>query len=108
MPSLSLLTKTALVAVSSALLCANGGAAQANDFMQHPIQGLKHTWDNVHDVVQDSFSDWLPDYKKPPQQQDEFTTFSHPAFPEYAMRYKRPALCDPNVKQVKKKITMIR
>jgi hypothetical protein len=26
--------------------------------------------------------------------------FSHPAFPEYSMRYKKPALCDPDVKQV--------
>lgn len=31
---------------------------------------------------------------------DTFTTFTHPAFSEYALRYKRPTLCDPDVKQV--------
>lgn len=31
---------------------------------------------------------------------DAFTAFTHPAFPEYTMRYKKPSLCDPNVKQV--------
>jgi cathepsin A (carboxypeptidase C) len=32
---------------------------------------------------------------------DAFTAFTHPAFPEYAMRYKNPSLCDPGVKQVR-------
>ncbi|CAO0801662.1 unnamed protein product [Mucor circinelloides] len=31
---------------------------------------------------------------------DTFTTFTHPAFSEYALRYKRPTLCDPDVKQI--------
>lgn len=31
---------------------------------------------------------------------DAFTAFTHPAFPEYTMRYKTPSLCDPDVKQV--------
>lgn len=34
---------------------------------------------------------------------DTFTTFTHPAFSEYALRYKRPTLCDPDVKQVRKR-----
>lgn len=32
---------------------------------------------------------------------DAFTAFRHPAFPEYALRYKKPSLCDPDVKQVR-------
>ncbi|KAI9033853.1 Alpha/Beta hydrolase protein [Phycomyces nitens] len=31
---------------------------------------------------------------------DSFKAFTHPAFPEYGMRYKEPSLCDPDVRQI--------
>lgn len=33
-------------------------------------------------------------------QKSTFTTFTHPSFSEYALRYKKPSLCDPSVNQV--------
>lgn len=32
---------------------------------------------------------------------DCVTAFTHPAFPQYTMRYKTPSLCDPDAKQVR-------
>ncbi|KAI9485975.1 MAG: Alpha/Beta hydrolase protein [Benjaminiella poitrasii] len=58
--------------------------------VQHVFQGAADKVHNVADKVKDVLNNGA----------DTFTTFSHPAFPQYAMRYKRPTICDPAVKQI--------
>lgn len=44
---------------------------------------------------------WSSSSKDESQGSDGYLkSFSHPAFPEYSMRYKTPEICDPSVKQV--------
>ncbi|KAI8328638.1 Alpha/Beta hydrolase protein [Chlamydoabsidia padenii] len=51
------------------------------------FQGVIHdTADIVHHAIDDITQ--------------QFKAFSHPAFPQYTMRYKSPSLCDPDVKQI--------
>ncbi|CAO3619965.1 unnamed protein product [Cunninghamella blakesleeana] len=58
---------------------------------------INETTDKVHQIVDETTD-------KVHQVMDDinevFSTFSHPAFPQYSMRYKTPSLCDPNVKQI--------
>lgn len=66
----------------------------------------RETWSDVQQVFQTSAdklhtaTDKLKEVLS--HGADTFTTaFHHPAFPEYALRYKKPSLCDPDVKQVR-------
>ncbi|KAI8377654.1 Alpha/Beta hydrolase protein [Radiomyces spectabilis] len=96
MPTLFTLTKVALVAT---LFSGVTLAEPQGHFFKQPVDGLTNIWhqtqDLVHDVV-DNVQHVVNDVKS------EFVTaFSHPAFPQYTMRYKRPnTICDPDVKQI--------
>lgn len=59
--------------------------------VQHVFQSTSNRVHSATDKVKEVLSNGA----------DAFTAFTHPAFPEYALRYKRPTLCDPNVKQVR-------
>ncbi|KAG0167652.1 hypothetical protein DFQ30_005820 [Apophysomyces sp. BC1015] len=95
MPSLASLTKVAILAT----LCTGFAYAETPErFIQQQVEGFTTTWNQVHEVFDeavDAIQHTVKDIAS-----DVFTTFSHPAFPEYSMRYKNPALCDPNVKQI--------
>lgn len=53
----------------------------------HRFQDVLHdTAEQVHHAVDDI--------------SQQLKAFSHPAFPQYTMRYKTPSLCDPDVKQI--------
>ncbi|KAI8071446.1 Alpha/Beta hydrolase protein [Gongronella butleri] len=54
---------------------------------------LQDTWHDVQQVFHDGA-------RKAEDIAESFVTAVHPAFPEYTIRYKQPALCDPNVKQI--------
>ncbi|KAI9479496.1 Alpha/Beta hydrolase protein [Zychaea mexicana] len=100
MPTFSFLTTTAAAAVAL-LACVGSTVSAEPNFVKQSVEGLTTSWHNVHDIVEDGVKDWLPKLPLPISgEQDGFKAFSHPAFPEYAMRYKQPALCDPNVKQI--------
>lgn len=100
MPTLSFLTKTA--AVAAAVFCAATTASAAEEnFFRQQVEGLTNTWNHAHDIIQEGLKEWLPKFPIHHDNDDFIKTFSHPAFPEYSMRYKTPSLCDPNVKQVK-------
>lgn len=75
------------------------------DFGEKAWNDVQHVIHNAADKVHsatDKFKEFLNNGA------DTFTTFTHPAFSEYALRYKRPTLCDPDVKQVKIKQRKIR
>ncbi|KAI8577099.1 hypothetical protein K450DRAFT_253641 [Umbelopsis ramanniana AG] len=56
--------------------------------IQEAVEDVRKTVTGVlEDAYDNSQKEWLK-------------VFSHPAFPEYSMRYKKPALCDPDVKQI--------
>lgn len=61
--------------------------------VQHVFQSSADKLHSATDKLKEVFSNGAA---------DSFTAFSHPAFPEYVLRYKKPTLCDPNVKQVTK------
>jgi cathepsin A (carboxypeptidase C) len=102
MPRLFSLAKVAIVAS-----CVFGLTyAEPAMFEQEAIVDFgKDAWNDVQHVFQSTNSKihTATDKVKEILQQgaDAFTAFTHPAFPEYALRYKKPTLCDPNVKQVK-------
>jgi hypothetical protein len=106
MPTLFSLAKVAVVAS-----CVFGlGYAEPAMFQQ---QGAiadfgEKAWDNVQHVVHDAADKVHSATDKFKQilshGADTLTTFTHPAFSQYALRYKRPTLCDPDVKQVSKQL----
>lgn len=114
------LFRTAAAATAVLALAGNAYAEPAGAFIQQQIDGLTDTWRQAHDVVEEGIKDWwslpskdsIEDIAKdwwpfPIGEQDEeradgfLKAFTHPAFPEYSMRYKHPDLCDSSVKQVR-------
>ncbi|KAI9281950.1 Alpha/Beta hydrolase protein [Sporodiniella umbellata] len=94
MPSLISLAKTAVIAFSMFAL----GSVEAGMFEQKAVMDFgQHAWRDAQHVFHQA-TDTLNDLFHPVQ--DEFQVFSHPAFSNYALRFKQPSLCDPNVKQV--------
>lgn len=67
------------------------------DFGREAWSDVQHVFQNSADKIH-SATDKLKEVLH--QGSDTFTTFTHPAFSEYALRYKKPTLCDPDVKQV--------
>lgn len=67
------------------------------DFGKEAWTGAQHVFQDSAEKIQ-SAADKLKDVFH--HGSDTFTTFTHPAFSEYALRYKKPSLCDPDVKQV--------
>lgn len=59
------------------------------------LEDIKEAVDDVRKTVTGALEDAYDNSQK-----EWIKVFSHPAFPEYSMRYKKPALCDPDVKQV--------
>ncbi|KAI7864879.1 Alpha/Beta hydrolase protein [Spinellus fusiger] len=106
MPTLTSLTKWAFLATFAVGVLAS---PQSQIIIQdiespNPWNTIEKTFDTVKDTVKDMLDDtrnrvegWLDINRK---YIDGFTQFSHPAFPEYSMRYKQPSLCDPDVKQI--------
>ncbi|CDH59771.1 carboxypeptidase y precursor [Lichtheimia corymbifera JMRC:FSU:9682] len=113
------LFRTAAAATAVLALAGNAYAEPAGAFIQQQIDGLTDTWRQAHDVVEEGIKDWwslpskdsIEDIAKdwwpfPIGEQDEeradgfLKAFTHPAFPEYSMRYKHPDLCDSSVKQI--------
>ncbi|KAI7857458.1 Alpha/Beta hydrolase protein [Circinella umbellata] len=100
MPSFSFLTSTAVAAVAL-LACTSNTVSAGPNFIKQSVDDFTTSWHQAHDIVQEGFKDWFPKPSFPSSgDKDGFKAFSHPAFPEYSMRYKQPALCDPNVKQI--------
>ncbi|KAJ8653661.1 hypothetical protein O0I10_010699 [Lichtheimia ornata] len=120
MPSLSRLYKTASAA-ALILAATTTSAAESASFFQQSVHGLSNIWhhgqqaiigqsvshhdcgssniDHHHDM--DTGLPWQQSPEEEQQRQDGFLkSFSHPAFPEYSMRYKTPEICDPSVKQI--------
>lgn len=114
------LFRTAAAATAVLALAGTSYAEPAGAFIQQQIDGLTDTWRQAHDVVEEGIKDWwslpskdsIEDIAKdwwpfPIGEQDEeradgfLKAFTHPAFPEYSMRYKYPDLCDSSVKQVR-------
>ena len=101
MPSFSFLTSTVAAAVAL-LACSSNTVSAEPNFIKQSVDGLTTSWHQAHGIVQEGFKEWFPKLPYPSSgEKDGFKSFSHPAFPEYSMRYKQPALCDPNVKQVR-------
>ncbi|KAF7724968.1 hypothetical protein EC973_000549 [Apophysomyces ossiformis] len=121
MPRLTSLTKVAFLAT----LCSGFVYAETPErFIQQQVDNFATSWNQVHDTVDatwnqvhEVFDDKVDTAWKHVHQvfddtvgsiqqtvediaSDVFQTFSHPAFPQYAMRYKSPSLCDPSVKQI--------
>ncbi|KAG2236692.1 Alpha/Beta hydrolase protein [Thamnidium elegans] len=67
------------------------------DFGREAWSDVQHVFQNSADKIH-SATDKLKEVLH--QGSDTFTTFTHPAFSEYALRYKKPTLCDPDVKQI--------
>jgi hypothetical protein len=71
-----------------------------------PLGDLGNWFEGVLEELKDDISDvgktvsGILDDAYDNTQKEWVKVFSHPAFPEYSMRYKKPALCDPDVKQV--------
>ncbi|KAG1055815.1 hypothetical protein G6F43_002253 [Rhizopus delemar] len=57
----------------------------------------EHIWTDAQHVFQ-ATTDRLKEVFHHPS--NEFNVFTHPAFSNYALRYKHPSLCDPDVKQI--------
>ncbi|KAG0747056.1 hypothetical protein G6F57_007705 [Rhizopus arrhizus] len=93
MPNLFSLAKTAIIATCLLSL------TNANPFMleQSAIVHIgEHVWTDTQHVFQTT-TDKLKNVFSP---SNEMGIFTHPAFSNYALRFKQPSLCDPNVKQI--------
>lgn len=66
-----------------------------SNWLENTLDGIRDTVDDVRKTVSGVLGDAYDHAEK-----EWIKVFSHPAFPEYSMRYKKPALCDPDVKQV--------
>lgn len=104
MPTLTSLAKVAILASCVfGLASAEPAMFQQQDavaeFGQEVWTEAQHVFHDVSSRVQDTV-DKVKDVLH--KGSDVFTTFTHPAFSQYALRYKKPTLCDPDVKQVKK------
>lgn len=100
MPNLFSLAKTAIIATCLLSL------SNANPSMleQSAIVHIgEHVWTDTQHVFQTT-TDKLKNVFSP---SNEMGIFTHPAFSNYALRFKQPSLCDPNVKQVKTKEIII-
>jgi hypothetical protein len=65
------------------------------NWLEDALEDVRETVDDVRKTVSGVLGDAYDHAEK-----EWVKVFSHPAFPEYSMRYKKPALCDPDVKQV--------
>lgn len=101
MPTITSLTKVAALAAATALVSFGSVSAEGN-FLQQQVDGLSTSWRHGKDILQQQeLPNWFPKFPSYARNGDFIKTFSHPAFPGYSVRYKKPALCDPDVKQVK-------
>ncbi|KAG0811040.1 hypothetical protein G6F40_006629 [Rhizopus arrhizus] len=95
MPSLFSLAKTAIVA---SYFMTSLVYAEPAVFEQKAIVDFgEHIWTDAQHVFQ-ATTDRLKEVFHHPS--NEFNVFTHPAFSNYALRYKHPSLCDPDVKQI--------
>ncbi|CDS13932.1 hypothetical protein LRAMOSA06105 [Lichtheimia ramosa] len=118
MPSLSRLSK---ITSAAALILAASTSAQPASFFQQSVHSLSNIWHHGQEIISQSnvvshhcsanhdnhLGDtmdnglWHSSSEEQQHRQDGFLkSFSHPAFPEYSMRYKTPEICDPTVKQI--------
>lgn len=125
MPSLSRLSK---ITSAAALILAASTSAQPASFFQQSVHSLSNIWHHGQEIISQSnvvshhcsanhdnhLGDtmdnglWHSSSEEQQHRQDGFLkSFSHPAFPEYSMRYKTPEICDPTVKQVGHCMTFI-
>lgn len=65
------------------------------NWFDNTIEDIREAVDDVRKTVSGVLEDAYDNAEK-----EWVKVFSHPAFPEYSMRYKKPALCDPDVKQI--------
>ncbi|KAI8099227.1 Alpha/Beta hydrolase protein [Halteromyces radiatus] len=91
-------SKKFLKAAICGLLFTSAFAKPQEKFIFQGAQsGISNAWQQFQDVIHDTtneVNEVVDDISK------SLKAFSHPAFPQYAMRYKTPSLCDPSVKQI--------
>lgn len=77
------------------IITESSSLADMGNWFDNTIEDIREAVDDVRKTVSGVLEDSYDHAEK-----EWVKVFSHPAFPEVSMRYKKPALCDPDVKQV--------